>query len=100
MGNKNLHVKTVVKFTSEKLIGSHPGHPKKKKKATSQVLTVINYIHIQFVLLRDRPLFLTNSGHNYHLLFLGEKVSSGIWETGPKILGGYEYQNPPPPNGG
>ena len=48
MGNKNIHVKTVVlKFTSEKLIGSHP----KRKKATSQVLTVINDIHIQFVLL-------------------------------------------------
>ena len=27
--------------------------------------------------------------------FLGEKVSSGIWETCPKILGGYVYQNPP-----
>ena len=27
--------------------------------------------------------------------FMGEKVSSGIWETCPKILGGYEYQNPP-----
>ena len=26
---------------------------------------------------------------------MGEKVSSGIWETCPKILGGYEYQNPP-----
>ena len=30
--------------------------------------------------------------------FLGAKVSSGIWETCPKIFGGYEYQNPP--NGG
>ena len=27
--------------------------------------------------------------------FLGEKVSSGIWKTCPKILGGYEYQSPP-----
>ena len=26
---------------------------------------------------------------------MSEKVSSGIWETCPKILGGYEYQNPP-----
>ena len=26
--------------------------------------------------------------------FFGEKVSSGIWEMCPKILGGYEYQNP------
>ena len=41
------------------------------------------------------PFFLTNSGRNYHFLFLGEKVSSGIWETCLKILGGYEYQNPP-----
>ena len=32
--------------------------------------------------------------------FMGEKVSSGIWETCPKILGGYEYQNPPPPKWG
>ena len=41
--------------------------------------------------------FFTNFGHNYHFLFfLREKVSSGIWETCPKILGGYEYQNPPP----
>ena len=31
---------------------------------------------------------------------MGEKVSSGIWETCPKILGGYEYQNPPPPQMG
>ena len=23
---------------------------------------------------------------------MGEKVSSGIWETCPKITGGYEYQ--------
>ena len=52
MGNKNLHVKQLLKFTSEKLIGSHPQKKKKKKKkATSQVLTVINDIHIQFVLL-------------------------------------------------
>ena len=27
--------------------------------------------------------------------FMGEKLSSGIWETCPKILGGYDYQNPP-----
>ena len=27
--------------------------------------------------------------------FMGENVSSGIWETCPKILWGYEYQNPP-----
>ena len=40
--------------------------------------------------------FFTNFGHNN--LFFGEKVSSGIWETCPKILGGYVYQNPP--NGG
>ena len=26
--------------------------------------------------------------------FMGEKVSSDIWETCPKILGGYECQNP------
>ena len=26
---------------------------------------------------------------------MGEKVDSGIWETCPKILGGYEYQNLP-----
>ena len=26
---------------------------------------------------------------------MGEKVSSGIWETCPKILGGYQYHNPP-----
>ena len=45
------------------------------------------------------PLFLTNFGHNYLFLFLGEKVSSGIWETCPKILGGYVYQNPPPQMG-
>ena len=31
---------------------------------------------------------------------MGEKVSSGIWETCPKILGGYEYQNPPKWGGG
>ena len=30
---------------------------------------------------------------------MGEKVSSGIWETCPKILGGYEYQNPSPQMG-
>ena len=29
-----------------------------------------------------------------------EKETSGIWETCPKILGGYEYQNPPPPQMG
>ena len=46
-----------------------------------------------------QPLFFTNSGHNIIIIFffIGEKVSSGIWETCPKILGGYEYQNPPPP---
>ena len=32
--------------------------------------------------------------------FFGEKVSSGIWETCPKILGGYVYQNPHPPKWG
>ena len=43
----------------------------------------------------EDPLF-TNFGHNYHFLFSwGEKVSSGIWETCPKILGGDVYQNPP-----
>ena len=33
------------------------------------------------------------------IFFMGEKVSSGIWETCPKILGGYEYQNQPPQMG-
>ena len=27
--------------------------------------------------------------------FFGEKLSSGIWETCPEILGGYEKWNPP-----
>ena len=48
MGNKNLHVKTVVKIYIRE---TNWQSPKKKKKATSQVLTVINDIHIQFVLL-------------------------------------------------
>ena len=44
----------------------------------------------------SRLKFPVNFGHNYHFLFfLGEKVSSGIWETCPKILGGYVYHNPP-----
>ena len=45
--------------------------------------------------LRGPTPFFTNFDHKYHFLFLGEKVSSGIWETCPKILGGYVYQNPP-----
>ena len=49
MGNKNLHVKTVVKIYIRETNWQSP--KKKKKKATSQVLTVINDIHIQFVLL-------------------------------------------------
>ena len=49
MGNKNLHVKTVVKIYIRETNWQSP--PQKKKKATSQVLTVINDIHIQFVLL-------------------------------------------------
>ena len=32
--------------------------------------------------------------------FMSEKESSGIWETCAKILGGYEYQNHPPPQMG
>ena len=48
------------------------------------------------ILIRKRLLFFTNFGHNYHFLFfLGEKVSSGIWETCSKLLGGYVYQNAP-----
>ena len=43
----------------------------------------------------DPFILATNFGHNYHFLFFCEKVSSGIWETCPKILGGYEYQKPP-----
>ena len=54
-----------------------------------------NSILLLFYLsLRGPTPFFTNFGHNYHFFFLGEKVSSGIWETCPKILGGYEYQNP------
>ena len=48
MGNKNLHVKTVVKIYIREINWQSP---KKKEEATSQVLTVINDIHIQFVLL-------------------------------------------------
>ena len=47
MGNKNLHIKTVVKIYIRETNWQSP----KKKNATSQVLTVINDIHIQFVLL-------------------------------------------------
>ena len=43
----------------------------------------------------DRPLFLPILVIIILFFFMGEKVSSGIWETCPKILGGYEYQNPP-----
>ena len=32
--------------------------------------------------------------------FMSKKVPSGIWETCPKILGCYVYQNPPNANGG
>ena len=46
--------------------------------------------------LRGPTPFFTDSGQNYHFLFMGEKVSSSIWESCPKILGRYEYQNPPP----
>ena len=41
------------------------------------------------------PFFLPILIINIIFFFLGEKVSSGIWETCPKILGGYVYQNPP-----
>ena len=47
------------------------------------------------VLLRGPTPFLQILGIIIIFFFLGEKVSSGIWETCPKILGGYEYQNPP-----
>ena len=40
MGNKNLHLIIVVKFTSEELIGSHT----EKKESYESSLTVISYI--------------------------------------------------------
>ena len=57
------------------------------------VYTKYTVYSVKPYILRGPTLFFTNFGHNYHF-FLGEKVSSGIWETCAKIIGGYVYQNP------
>ena len=40
------------------------------------------------------PFFLTNSGHNYHFLFMGEKVSTSIWKRVPKYKGATSTRTP------
>ena len=52
---------------------------KKKNNFSSYILTGINFY------------LFTNFGKNYQSTFV-EKVSSGMWEMCPKILGGDEYQ--------